>query len=84
MTAPPFSAFESDADYVSINRALLRNTSLFNLLDGCALTLPCHSVSEPPVGLSIAGPGGADQRLLAVAQALEPIVVTTNRFKTSL
>jgi aspartyl-tRNA(Asn)/glutamyl-tRNA(Gln) amidotransferase subunit A len=84
MTAPPFSAFEADTDYVTINRALLRNTSLFNLLDGCALTLPCHDVSAPPVGLSIAGPGGADQRILAVAQALEPIVVTTRRFKTSL
>jgi aspartyl-tRNA(Asn)/glutamyl-tRNA(Gln) amidotransferase subunit A len=26
ITAPPFAAFESDADYVAINRALLRNT----------------------------------------------------------
>jgi aspartyl-tRNA(Asn)/glutamyl-tRNA(Gln) amidotransferase subunit A len=76
ITAPPFAAFESDADYVAINRALLRNTSLLNLLDGCALSLPCHQANDAPVGLSIAGPGGADQRILAVAQALEPIVVT--------
>jgi aspartyl-tRNA(Asn)/glutamyl-tRNA(Gln) amidotransferase subunit A len=82
MTAPPFTAFESDADYVAINRALLRNTSLFNLLDGCALSLPCHQGNEAPVGLSIAGPGGTDQRILAVAQVLEPIVVTTIRTNT--
>jgi aspartyl-tRNA(Asn)/glutamyl-tRNA(Gln) amidotransferase subunit A len=77
ITAPRFSAFESDADYVAINRALLRNTSLLNLLDGCALTLPCHEDGGLPVGLTLAGPGGADQRILAVAQTLEPIVVTT-------
>jgi aspartyl-tRNA(Asn)/glutamyl-tRNA(Gln) amidotransferase subunit A len=82
ITAPPFSAFESDADYVAINRALLRNTSLLNLLDGCALSLPCHQANEAPVGLSIAGPGAADLRILAVAQALEPIVVT--RLKTNI
>ena len=75
--APPFSAFESDADYVTINRALLRNTSLLNLLDGCALNLPCHDVNGPPVGLSLAGPGGADRQVLTVAQTLEPIVVMT-------
>jgi aspartyl-tRNA(Asn)/glutamyl-tRNA(Gln) amidotransferase subunit A len=74
ITAPPFSAFESDADYVAINRALLRNTSLLNLLDGCALTLPCHADGALPVGLSLAGPGGTDHKILAVAQTLEPVV----------
>jgi aspartyl-tRNA(Asn)/glutamyl-tRNA(Gln) amidotransferase subunit A len=82
MTAPPFSAFESDADYVAINRALLRNTSLLNLLDGCALSLPCHQDNEAPVGLSVAGPGGTDQQILAAAQALEPIVVTRRKPNT--
>jgi aspartyl-tRNA(Asn)/glutamyl-tRNA(Gln) amidotransferase subunit A len=74
MTAPPFSAFESDADYVAINRGLLRNTSLFNLLDGCALSLPCHDRGGPPVGLSVAGPAETDLKILAAAQLLEPIV----------
>jgi len=77
MTAPPFSAFEADPDYFTINRALLRNTSLMNLLDACALTLPCHDFSGPPVGLSLAGPGGTDLKILSVAQTLEPIVATT-------
>jgi aspartyl-tRNA(Asn)/glutamyl-tRNA(Gln) amidotransferase subunit A len=76
ITAPPFSAFESDADYMANNRALLRNTSLLNLLDGCALTLPCHKEGEPPVGLSLAGPGGTDLKILTIAQTLEPVVRT--------
>jgi aspartyl-tRNA(Asn)/glutamyl-tRNA(Gln) amidotransferase subunit A len=74
LTAPPFSAFESDADYVAINRALLRNTSLFNLLDGCALTLPCQDDGGPPVGLSLVSAAGNDLKILAVAQTLEPII----------
>ena len=79
ITAPPFSAFEADVDYVALNRALLRNTSLFNLLDGCAITLPCHDRGQAPVGLSIAGLGVRDAQILSTALSLEPIVVTTLR-----
>ena len=74
MLAPPFAALDSDEAYVAINRALLRNTSLVNLLDGCAMTLPCHERAEPPVGLSIASMGVRDAQVLALAQAVEPIV----------
>jgi aspartyl-tRNA(Asn)/glutamyl-tRNA(Gln) amidotransferase subunit A len=72
--APPFQAVESDADYLIINRALLRNTSLLNFLDGCAITLPCQDRTESPVGLSIAGLGVIDAHVLAIAQSLETIV----------
>jgi len=82
ITAPPFSAFEADVDYVTLNRALLRNTSLFNLLDGCALSLPCHDAGQAPVGLSIAGSALADARILSIAHTLEPLVVTTLRTST--
>jgi aspartyl-tRNA(Asn)/glutamyl-tRNA(Gln) amidotransferase subunit A len=77
--APPFSAFEADTDYLTLNRALLRNTALINLLDGCALTLPCHDAGQAPVGLSIAGPGLADARVLLVSRTLEPIIATALR-----
>jgi len=79
IAAPPFSAFESDTDYVAINRSLLRNTSLVNLLDACALTLPCHEDGRPPVGLSLAGPAGADLTILSVAQTLEATVAKAIR-----
>jgi aspartyl-tRNA(Asn)/glutamyl-tRNA(Gln) amidotransferase subunit A len=77
MVAPPFSAFESDERYLAINRALLRNTSLVNLLDGCAVTLPCQDRNELPVGLSVAGLGVRDASVLVIAQALEPLVAGT-------
>src|SRR6218665_2807808 len=30
-----------DAEFLRVNSLLLRNTSIINLLDGCALSLPC-------------------------------------------
>jgi aspartyl-tRNA(Asn)/glutamyl-tRNA(Gln) amidotransferase subunit A len=72
--APPFQAVASDEDYLTLNRALLRNTSLLNFLDGCAITLPCQDRAESPVGLSIAGLGVMDAHVLAIAQTLEAIV----------
>ncbi|MGH6627601.1 MAG: amidase [Burkholderiaceae bacterium] len=42
-----------DAEFFRINALLLRNTSLVNMLDGCALSLPCQAPGELPVGLMI-------------------------------
>lgn len=42
---------ERDEDFFRINALLLRNTSVVNMLDGCALSLPCHVPGELPVGL---------------------------------
>jgi aspartyl-tRNA(Asn)/glutamyl-tRNA(Gln) amidotransferase subunit A len=72
--APSFAEVESEDGYVATNRALLRNTSLINLLDGCAISLPCHERAEAPVGLSIAGLGLKDANVLAIAQSVEKIV----------
>jgi aspartyl-tRNA(Asn)/glutamyl-tRNA(Gln) amidotransferase subunit A len=74
--APTFQMLESDEGYVTINRALLRNTSLINLLDGCAVTLPCQTWGELPVGLSIASLGVRDVTVLAIARRLETIVTS--------
>eukprot|EP00931_Biecheleriopsis_adriatica_P117367 TRINITY_DN92894_c0_g1_i1.p1 TRINITY_DN92894_c0_g1~~TRINITY_DN92894_c0_g1_i1.p1 ORF type:complete len:468 (-),score=93.87 TRINITY_DN92894_c0_g1_i1:101-1504(-) len=69
--APHLEEVQSDENYVHWNLRLLRNTGLINLLDGCAVSLPCHSSSQAPVGLSIAGMGGTDKHILAVARAVE-------------
>jgi aspartyl-tRNA(Asn)/glutamyl-tRNA(Gln) amidotransferase subunit A len=74
IVAPPFAVFDSDERYLAINRKVLRNASLINFLDGCAITLPCHEGDSPPVGLSIAGLQVRDARVLAIAKSLEPIV----------
>lgn len=61
----------SDEAYFAANGLMLRNPTLINFLDGCAVSLPCHRAGEAPVGLSLAGTAGQDRRLLAVALAVE-------------
>jgi aspartyl-tRNA(Asn)/glutamyl-tRNA(Gln) amidotransferase subunit A len=70
--APPIASLEqSDAVYFEVNGAMLRNTSVFNFLDGCGLSVPCHREGEAPVGLLIAGLGGWDDRILRMGAAIE-------------
>jgi Asp-tRNA(Asn)/Glu-tRNA(Gln) amidotransferase A subunit family amidase len=42
-----------------------------NLLDGCALSLPCHRDDEMPVGLMVWSGALADDRVLSVGLAIE-------------
>jgi len=70
--APPkLAAFNQDAEYRRLNFLLLRNPSSINFLDGCAISLPIHAPGDAPAGLMLAAPGGADDRLLAIAIAVE-------------
>jgi aspartyl-tRNA(Asn)/glutamyl-tRNA(Gln) amidotransferase subunit A len=64
----------SDDQYWATNSKLLRNTSLVNFLDGCAITLPVQRLGDAPVGFSLAQCGGEDAALLALAEALEPVL----------
>jgi aspartyl-tRNA(Asn)/glutamyl-tRNA(Gln) amidotransferase subunit A len=61
----------TDEDYFRWTMRILRNVGVVNFLDGCAATLPCHEPGSPPVGLSVAGKGGEDRHVLAVAAAIE-------------
>ena len=73
-TAPAFTEVETRDDFISVNGSLLRNTNLFNFLDRCAMSLPCHEPGHPPVGFMAVGEHGDDRRLLALAGAIEPVV----------
>jgi aspartyl-tRNA(Asn)/glutamyl-tRNA(Gln) amidotransferase subunit A len=53
---------------------MLRNPSVVNLFDGCALSVPCHDAGTAPVGLMVASIGNTDHRLLAVGAAVEAVV----------
>jgi len=75
ITAPPIAAFERDEDYRRLNALLLRNTSVINFLDCCAITVPIQTAG-PPVGLMIVGEHGADGHLLGVGRGIE---ATLNR-----
>ena len=69
--APPLSAFATDEDFRRINLMLLRNTYVGNLMDRCAVSLPCHAPGTAAVGLMLVGERGGDHALLTVATAVE-------------
>jgi amidase/aspartyl-tRNA(Asn)/glutamyl-tRNA(Gln) amidotransferase subunit A len=60
-----------DAAFFAANALLLRNPSIVNLLDGCAISLPCHDADELPVGLTVWSTSGRDDAVLDVALAIE-------------
>jgi len=61
----------SDDAFFAANAALLRNTSVINLLDGCALSLPCQRAGQFPVGLMVWSGALADDTVLSVSLAIE-------------
>ncbi len=64
----------SDDAYYAANGLILRNPTMINFLDGCAISLPCHVQGNAPVGLSLAAAGGNDHRLLSIALAAEAVL----------
>jgi aspartyl-tRNA(Asn)/glutamyl-tRNA(Gln) amidotransferase subunit A len=78
--APEIASLEEDPElYRRTNRLLLRNPSIVNFLDGCALTIPCHDPGDAPVGLMLIGRTLADHMLLNVGIAVEQVVTASNR-----
>ena len=72
MIPPPLAPLlADDAAFFEVNARLLRNPSVVNLLDGCAISLPCHAPGTAPVGLMAWSLGGRDDRLLSLALQLE-------------
>ncbi len=70
IVAPPVAPLlHDDEAFFGVNRQLLRNPSVVNFLDGCALSLPCHRTDELPVGLMLWA--GALQDDLVLAAALQ-------------
>ncbi len=70
--APPLAELgSSDEAYFAANAAMLRNPSIFNFLDACSLSMPCHRSGEAPAGLMLAARGGDDDLLLRTALAVE-------------
>jgi aspartyl-tRNA(Asn)/glutamyl-tRNA(Gln) amidotransferase subunit A len=66
-------ATDDDA-YTQANLMALRNASLINMIDGCALSLPIAAAGHAPVGLTVAGIAGADHRILAISAAIEGLL----------
>jgi aspartyl-tRNA(Asn)/glutamyl-tRNA(Gln) amidotransferase subunit A len=68
---PRLADLASDEAFTAANMLALRNTTLINMIDGCAISIPIRAARDAPVGLMIAGPAGADHRLFAIAAAVE-------------
>jgi aspartyl-tRNA(Asn)/glutamyl-tRNA(Gln) amidotransferase subunit A len=60
-----------DTEFWRVNALLLRNTSVVNLLDGCAISLPCHVAGELPVGLMLWHGALHDNTVLQIALHIE-------------
>ena len=73
IVAPTLSELAGDEPYGRANFLVLRNPTIVNALNGCALSIPCHTPGDAPVGLMLAYRNGHDHRLLAIAKALETL-----------
>ena len=77
LVPPPIAELEaSDEAYFRANARALRNPTVVNFFDGCALSIPCHEPGAAPVGFMVAGPAGADRRVLATGLAIERVLAT--------
>ena len=75
ITAPPIADFKgSDERLRDPHVIIIRNTCVANLLDRCALTIPCHEQGTAPVGFTLMGENMADKRILAIGRSVEKLL----------
>ena len=71
LVPPSIASLDDEAEYDRVNMLQLRNTTIGNFLDRCAISLPCHLQGEPPVGLMLMGETMGDKSLFRLAAAVE-------------
>ncbi|MDC0033663.1 amidase family protein, partial [Alphaproteobacteria bacterium] len=75
ITAPPISDFYgSDERLRDPHVIIIRNTCVANLLDRCALTIPCQEQGAAPVGFTLMGENMADKRILGIGRSVESLL----------
>jgi aspartyl-tRNA(Asn)/glutamyl-tRNA(Gln) amidotransferase subunit A len=81
IVAPPIEQVapgpERDDEFFRVNAMLLRNPSVVNMLDGCAISIPCHLPGELPVGLMIWQSAMRDDTVLNIALRAEEALAAT-------
>ena len=70
-TPPKIADLADDRAFTTANVRSLRNCTLINMIDGCAISLPAHREGEVPVGLMLASTGGSDRRIFELAAGME-------------
>ncbi|KQT07640.1 amidase [Ramlibacter sp. Leaf400] len=83
IVAPPVAEVapgaERDEAFFRVNGLLLRNTSVVNMLDGCALSLPCQAPGSLPVGLMLWHGAMHDDAVLDAGLAVEAALAAGRR-----
>lgn len=83
IVAPPIAQVapgaQRDDAFFRVNALLLRNTSVVNMLDGCAISLPCHAPGELPVGLMMWHGALRDDTILNIALLAEALLAQNNK-----
>ena len=74
ITPPRIADLADDKAFAKANLLSLRNCTLINMIDGCAISQPCHREGEAPVGLMLAASGGSDRRIFELAAAMETVI----------
>ena len=62
---------DRDDTFFTTNTLLLRNTSVVNMLDGCALSLPVHQAGERPSSMMVWQGPMKDDDVLNISLAIE-------------
>ena len=73
-TPPRIADLADDRAFTKANLLSLRNCTLINMIDGCAISLPAHREGEVPVGLMLAASGGSDRRIFELAAGMEAVI----------
>ncbi len=71
IVAPLLADVVKQEEFFRQNALLLRNTSIWNFFDCCAITLPLPREGGLPVGLMLVARNGHDGRLFRMAAAIE-------------
>ena len=75
--APTLDELATDEAYGRMNLLMLRNPTIANMLDRCAISLPCQAPGEAPVGLMLMGHRNEDRRLLQIADLVERMLLAS-------
>jgi aspartyl-tRNA(Asn)/glutamyl-tRNA(Gln) amidotransferase subunit A len=71
IVAPTIESLADDDAYTRTNLLLLRNPTVVNMLDGCAVSIPLGDAEAPPTELMIAGLAHSDLHTLQTAKWME-------------
>lgn len=77
IVAPRLDELAAEDEYTRINALVLRNSSVVNFIDACAISIPCHEKGQAPVGLTLFAASNSDRKLFAIATAVETCLQTT-------